>query len=123
MSESGLLRLVEHTRRFENGEVGLGRHVDYGLVAEVRLLTNPQILDVGRRDAAVFNPYSFGSALGAFYFGLSVQFLGFEIGLGFLDFDFAVLLGFGEFSSSSGTVIWRILLCLPFPATRRCTRA
>ena len=33
---------------FEYRKVAFGRDVDYGLVVEVRLLTHPEVLDIGR---------------------------------------------------------------------------
>ncbi len=52
-----ILRLGEHPCGFENGQVGLGGNIDHSLVAEVRLLAHPEILNVGGSDAAVFDAY------------------------------------------------------------------
>ena len=94
------LWLSVHTVCLKNRQVGFGGNVDDGLVAEVGLLAHPKILDVGGCDAAVFNADGFGGTLGAFDFGLCVELLGFEVGLGLLYANLTVLLGVGKFCTA-----------------------
>lgn len=56
---------INQTCRLKQGQVRFRRNVDDSLVAEVRLLAHPQILNVCGRDAAVLDADSLGGAFRA----------------------------------------------------------
>lgn len=86
---------------FENRHACLGGDVDDFLDAVAALLAHPEVLDVGGGDLAVLYADGFGGTFCTLYLGLCVQLLGFEVCLGLLDLDAAVLLGLCEFGLAS----------------------
>ena len=112
-----LLLLIGYATSLQHGQACLGGNVD-DLVVRVRvLLTHPKILNVSRRDAAVLDADGFSRSLGTLDFSLCVQLLRFEVCLGFLNLNLAVLFCLCKLSLSSHFLAPHVVLGANIHAT------
>lgn len=81
-----------HSCRFQKREVTFCRNINDRLVTQIRLLTNPKILNIGWGYASIFYFNCFSRTFSSFNLCLSIQFFCFKISTSFFYFNLTILL-------------------------------
>ena len=89
-----------HSCRFQKREVTFCRNINDCLVTQIRLLTNPKILNIGWGYASIFYFNCFSRTFSSFNLCLSIQFFCFKISTSFFYFNLTILLCLGKLSLS-----------------------